>query len=573
MWVYRQHHIRQVDDQMPGFPHAIPHRPNRRRLLAGGLAAAAILFGAASPAQTPASPTEAAAGAPWAQTYIDPHPADGDLVLPMPCGGGMAFRRVEVESGGWLNDMQVTLGGSDPSLGVVDDRRSANIAGAFTPTGDQARRYYYVGKYEVTRSQYQALAGDCKAPSMQGREPIVDISWFDGLTFAERYTEWLMANARDTLPKEGELSGYLRLPTEAEWEFAARGGMAVSALDFAGDRPPMPDGGPTGYVWFQGSQSAGGRIHPMGLLKPNPLGLYDILGNASEMMFEPFRLNRRGRLHGQAGGFIIRGGDFLTPIDQIRSATRTELPYFSERSGQATKLRQVGMRLVIAAPAIVSAQRLTALQKEYEALPAPDAGQETARQEANAIRDLNTTAQTTLDTALRSKLQRISADLQDAITERNDARNRAIRLMISQGAFFGNKLRTDQLRLDSVGRAIEEVAKPALEEMHRRLDGDPKGADTLAQAEQQVADMEAQRTALQAEVKQSLDSYADAVFTVAGDYSPEIIQQQFDLLKGELDARKASDLIPYAALFVAHMDSYRQKGKADTETWMRDLNR
>jgi formylglycine-generating enzyme required for sulfatase activity len=550
---------------MPGFSQAAA-RPTGRRLTAALLAAAMLLPGAAGRAQQPA-------GAPWDQSYVDPHPAEGDLVLPMPCGGAMAFRRVEVESGGWLNDMQVMLGGSDPSLGVVDDRRSANIAGAFTPTGDQTRRYYYVGKYEVTRSQYQALAGDCRAPTMQGREPVVDISWFEGLTFAERYTEWLMANARDKLPKEGELSGYLRLPTEAEWEFAARGGMAVSALDFAGDRPPMPEGGPTAYVWFQGSQSAAGRIHPMGLLKPNPLGLYDMLGNASEMMFEPFRLNRRGRLHGQAGGFIIRGGDFLTPLDQIRSATRTELPYFSERSGGATTLRQVGMRLVIAAPAIVSAERLAALQKEYEALPAPDPGQATARQEANAIRDLDTTARTTLDADLRSRLQRISRDLRDAITERNDARDRAVRLMISQGAFFGNKLRTDQLRLDSVGKAIDEVARPALEEMHRRLDGDPNGADTLAKAEQQVATMESQRTSLQAEVKQSLDSYADAVFTVAGDYSPEIIRQQFDLLRTELDARKASDLIPYAALFVKHMESYRQQGKADTEAWMQDLTR
>src|SRR5882757_204979 len=73
---------------------------------AAGLAFALGFFGSVGSAQTPA-------GAPWDQSYIDPHPAaDGDLVLPLPCGGAMAFRRVEVESGGWLNDMQVTLGGS-----------------------------------------------------------------------------------------------------------------------------------------------------------------------------------------------------------------------------------------------------------------------------------------------------------------------------------------------------------------------------------------------------------------------------------------------------------------------------
>jgi hypothetical protein len=231
------------------------------------------------------------------------------------------------------------------------------------------------------------------------------------------------------------------------------------------------------------------------------------------------------------------------------------------------------MRLVIAAPAIVSAERLTALQKEYEALPAPDPGQATARQESTAIRDLDTAAQTTLDRALRSKLQRISQDLRDAITERNDSRDRAIRLMINLGAFFGNKLRTDQLRLDSVGKAIDDVARPALVEMHRRLDGTPAGADALARAEHQVAEMESQRDSLRTAVKLSLENYADTVFTMAGDYSPEIIQTQFGLLKNELLARNAGDLVPYAALFVAHMEAYRAQGKADPEAWMKDLNR
>lgn len=542
--------------------------------LAGVVVVLASLAAAAQTPSTETPPAEAPpAETPWDQTFMNPHPAEDDLVLPMPCGGAMAFRRVEVESGGWLNDMRVALGGSDPDLGVIDDRRFDNIAGAFTPTADQTRRYFYIGKYEVTRSQYEALSGTCSPPTMRGREPAVDISWFDALAFAEHYTEWLMANARDKLPKEGDLSGYLRLPTEAEWEFAARGGMAVSALDFVADRFPMAGGNPASYLWFQGSQSAGGRIHPVGLLQPNPLGLYDILGNASELMFEPFRLNRRGRLHGQAGGFIIRGGDFLTPLDQVRSATRTELPYFSEKTGQATALRQVGMRLVIAAPAIVSAERLTALQKEYEALAAPDPGQETALQESAAIRDLDTAAQTTDDPALRARLQRISHDLRDAITERNDARDRAIRLMINLGAFFGNKLRTDQLRLDSVGKAIDDVARPALAEMQRRLNGRPDGADALARAEQQVAEMEAQREALRVGVRLSLENYADTVFTMAGDYSPEVIQAQFQLLKSELQARNAGELIPYAALFVAHMEAYRAQGKANPAAWLKDLNR
>ena len=232
---------------------------------------------------TAASPA-IADDAPWPVEAYNPAPAEGDVVLPMPCGGAMAFRRVALPSTGVLDDVRVQFGDAQPELGFFSDRRYDVIAGAFGDPAVPGTRYFLIGKYEVTRAQWAALSGDaCPDPGMRQRVPQTEISWFDVIGFANRYSQWLLAHARDALPAESGTPGFLRLPTEDEWEYAARGGMAVSSENFLAARFPMPEGA-ADYIWYQGTGSAEGRLHPIGLLKPNPLGLYDILGNAAEMM-------------------------------------------------------------------------------------------------------------------------------------------------------------------------------------------------------------------------------------------------------------------------------------------------
>jgi formylglycine-generating enzyme required for sulfatase activity len=510
-------------------------------------------------------------GSAWDQRYWNPKPMIDDVVLPMPCGGHMVFRETTLRSTGWLDDTRFEVGLNNPAVGWKEDRRFEYIAGAFTEAGQGHQRSFMLAKYETTIAQWKALSGTCVKPDGESGLPVTGVSWFDAVDFARRYTEWLIAQAPDALPREGEVSGFLRLPTEAEWEFAGRGGLTVDSADFAALLFPMPTGQITDYVWFQGSQSAGGRLRPVGLLKPNPLGLFDVIGNASEMVLEPFRLNRRGRLHGQAGGFIAKGGDITTPRDQLRTASRTENPYFSTRSGKATALRHLGFRLVIAAPAVVSSQRLSEIETEWARLPAPDPGLAAAQQEKEALDTLGAVAQSTADSGLRDRLEKISHDLGVAITERNEARERALRALLRVGAFLGNKLHTDQVRLTSVEQAITNVAEPALEQLRQRARGLPDAGPIIAEAEAKVADMKRQLDAIQAQRAMTLSYYADSVIMVANDYDKSVIDPQLDALDQEFAAQHSLFFSKYARQYAAHADQYRRLRIADKEGWLNDL--
>ncbi|MGE3536009.1 MAG: formylglycine-generating enzyme family protein [Candidatus Tectimicrobiota bacterium] len=121
---------------------------------------------------------------------------------------------------------------------------------------------FYLGKYEVTQAQWQAVMG--KNPSLftgEANRPVDQITWEDTQAFLARL------NAM-----EGR--NLYRLPTEAEWEYAARAGSST-IFPFGNDAKQLGD-----YAWYRGNSEH--KTHPVGQKKPNAWGFYDMIGNVWE---------------------------------------------------------------------------------------------------------------------------------------------------------------------------------------------------------------------------------------------------------------------------------------------------
>ena len=332
----------------------LPTRPLLLALLLAPLPATAANTAGETGADTAA---DTAADTPWPVEITDPAAATGapaDLMLPMPCGGAMAFQRVAVpvDVEDPLADRQFRMGQSEKETGYSDYLLPTHLRGAFTDPGTGVS-YYYIARYELTAGQYRALLGDCAAPfGPRDRLAQGELTWFDAVELTRRYSEWLMASARDRLPADADRTAFVRLPTEAEWEYAARGGARIDPTLFPGRRF-FAEGELGDYASFQAPGQGRGKLRPVGLRKPNPLGLYDIYGNAEELMLEPFHLNAIGRMHGQTGGIVTRGGAIDSTEAQIYTAQRREYPSFDPGSGQALRGAFFGLRPVLGA-AVVS---------------------------------------------------------------------------------------------------------------------------------------------------------------------------------------------------------------------------
>jgi hypothetical protein len=114
---------------------------------------------------------------------------------------------------------------------------------------------FWLGKTEVTNSAYRRIVPSADFPPSEANLPVVGISWKD----AKHYC--------------GAVGG--RLPTEAEWEYAARGGTSGPYFGVLSKT-----------AWY--ATNSGGNRHPVASLEPNPFGLHDMLGNASEWVLDRY---------------------------------------------------------------------------------------------------------------------------------------------------------------------------------------------------------------------------------------------------------------------------------------------
>ena len=242
---------------------------------------------------------------------------------------------------------------------------------AQAPAGDYF--FYLVAKYEVSRLQWQSIMGNGSGePVADAARPVTDISWYEAVEFTRRYTEWLLQNAADALPHyagDSRNVGFVRLPTETEWEYAARGGQTAGPEQLMEkDFFALPAGAPLAdYAVYrpEGAARIAEDCARIGSRKANPLGLYDTAGNAAEMALDMFRFSVGGRLHGSAGGFVRKGGSFLSGEAEIMPGRREESAFFLA-DGPA-HARDLGFRPVISGINTPGGDRPSALQQAWNA--------------------------------------------------------------------------------------------------------------------------------------------------------------------------------------------------------------
>ncbi len=176
-----------------------------------------------------------------------------------------SFHMVLISAGTFM------MGASDRDTEAADNEKPSHKV---TLTRD-----FLMGKYPVTQELWESVMGSNPSKFKGAKRPVEQVSWFSAIEFCNKLSELeglepvYTVNGRDVTCK-WNAKGY-RLPTEAEWEYAARAGQKYR---YSGSNNVDE------VAWYK--DNSGGETHPVGQKQPNHLGLYDMSGNVWEWVWD-----------------------------------------------------------------------------------------------------------------------------------------------------------------------------------------------------------------------------------------------------------------------------------------------
>lgn len=236
-------------------------------------------------------------------------PSSSASSITIPVKDGISIEMVKVEGGTFMM-------GATPEMEIPDDDEKP--VHQVTLTND-----YYIGKYEVTQALWQTVM-ESNPSSFKGNNlPVEQVSWND---------------CQEFIGKLNSITGRkFRLPTEAEWEYAARGGKKSRGYQYSGSSK-ISD-----VAWYNGN--SGSKTHLVGTKQANELGLYDMCGNVLEWCQNWYgsyvsssQTNPTGAVSGSYR--VIRGGSWYSSARFCRSSCR-------DSGTPGIRNSRLGLRLVL----------------------------------------------------------------------------------------------------------------------------------------------------------------------------------------------------------------------------------
>ena len=215
----------------------------------------------------------------------------GSNTISIPVKNGISIEMVKVEAGTFI------MGATPEMENPFDDEKPTHQV---TLTND-----YYIGKYEVTQALWQAVMGKKPSRFKGDNLPVVSVSWNDCQKFISKLNR-----------KTGKK---FRLPTEAEWEYAARGGKKSRCYQYSGSNN-ISD-----VAWYYNNSCS--KTHIAGSKQANELGIYDMSGNVKEWCQDWFgsyssssQVNPTGA---NSGSYCVgRGGSWNCVAGSCNPSTR-----------------------------------------------------------------------------------------------------------------------------------------------------------------------------------------------------------------------------------------------------------